>query len=93
MCCSIIQLFKNKLITNVLRIAEQYGMRDVHFDFEDVAATDREAYNQFLRNVKARLPQGYTLSTTLVPKKPVRLKPDDIMKGWIIKRTERLSIL
>ncbi|WP_129729644.1 LysM peptidoglycan-binding domain-containing protein [Ectobacillus funiculus] len=59
---------QNKLITNVLRIAEQYGMRDVHFDFEDVAATDREAYNQFLRNVKARLPQGYTLSTTLVPK-------------------------
>lgn len=59
---------QNKLITNVLRTAEQYGMRDVHFDFEDVAATDREAYNQFLRNVKARLPQGYTLSTTLVPK-------------------------
>lgn len=59
---------QNKLITNVLRTAEQYGMRDIHFDFEDVAATDREAYNQFLRNVKARLPQGYTLSTTLVPK-------------------------
>lgn len=59
---------QNRLIINVLQTAEKYGMRDVHFDFEDVAGTDREAYNQFLRNVRARLPEGYTLSTTLVPK-------------------------
>ncbi|MFX3623353.1 MAG: LysM peptidoglycan-binding domain-containing protein [Ectobacillus sp.] len=59
---------QNKFITNVLETAATYNMRDIHFDFEDVAPEDREAYNQFLRKVKARLPQGYTLSTTLVPK-------------------------
>ncbi|ARO19269.1 glycosyl hydrolase [Bacillus tropicus] len=59
---------QNKFITNILQTAEKYGMRDIHFDFESVAPEDREAYNRFLRNVKTRLPNGYTLSTTLVPK-------------------------
>ncbi|PGC83808.1 glycosyl hydrolase family 18 protein [Bacillus toyonensis] len=59
---------QNKFITNILQTAEKYGMRDIHFDFESVAPEDREAYNRFLRNVKTRLPSGYTLSTTLVPK-------------------------
>jgi spore germination protein len=59
---------QNKFITNILDTAKKYNMTDVHFDFEDVAPEDRYAYNQFLRNVKSRLPNGYTLSTTLVPK-------------------------
>lgn len=59
---------QNKFITNVLETAQKYNMQDIHFDFENVRPEDREPYNQFLRNVKARLPQGYTLSTTLVPK-------------------------
>ncbi|MFD3445671.1 glycosyl hydrolase family 18 protein [Microbacteriaceae bacterium 4G12] len=59
---------QNTFITNILATANKYKMKDIHFDFENVAPEDRTAYNQFLRNVKARLPQGYTLSTTLVPK-------------------------
>lgn len=59
---------QNTFITNILQTAQKYGMRDIHFDFENVAPEDREAYNRFLRNVKSRLPAGYTLSTTLVPK-------------------------
>ncbi|MDG4656852.1 glycosyl hydrolase family 18 protein [Ectobacillus antri] len=59
---------QNTFITNVITTAQKYNMRDVHFDFENVAPKDREPYNQFLRNVKTRLPEGYTLSTTLVPK-------------------------
>ncbi|MBO9129056.1 LysM peptidoglycan-binding domain-containing protein [Bacillus sp. 165] len=59
---------QSKFITNILTVAQKYNMTDVHFDFEDVAPEDRTAYNEFLRNVKARLPRGYTLSTTLVPK-------------------------
>lgn len=59
---------QHKFITNILQTAEKYGMHDIHFDFENVAPEDREAYNRFLRTVKTRLPEGYTLSTTLVPK-------------------------
>ncbi|WP_379967594.1 glycosyl hydrolase family 18 protein [Ectobacillus sp. sgz5001026] len=59
---------QNKLITTILDTAKKYNMSDVHFDFENVSPNNREAYNQFLRNVKDRLPQGYTLSTTLPPK-------------------------
>ncbi|WP_416825860.1 LysM peptidoglycan-binding domain-containing protein [Ectobacillus polymachus] len=59
---------QNKLITNILDTAQKYNMRDIHFDFENVLAENRDDYNQFLRNVKRRLPQGYTLSTTLSPK-------------------------
>ncbi|MCP8969135.1 glycosyl hydrolase family 18 protein [Ectobacillus ponti] len=59
---------QQRFITNILQLAQRYNMRDVHFDFEDVADTDREAYNQFLRNIKARLPEGYMLSTALAPK-------------------------
>lgn len=59
---------QQKLITNIISEARKFGMRDVHFDLENVAPKDKEAYNQFLRNVKSQLPSGYTLSTTLVPK-------------------------
>ncbi|PEA53327.1 glycosyl hydrolase [Bacillus pseudomycoides] len=62
------ETIQNTLITNILQTAQKYGMRDIHFDFENLAPADREAYNQFLRKVKTRLPKGYTLSTTLVPK-------------------------
>ncbi|MFD0770328.1 LysM peptidoglycan-binding domain-containing protein [Bacillus sp. CGMCC 1.60114] len=62
------ETIQNTLITNILQTAQKYGMRDIHFDFENLAPGDREAYNQFLRKVKTRLPKGYTLSTTLVPK-------------------------
>ncbi len=43
-------------------------MRDIHFDFENVDPKDKFPYNEFLRNLKARLPKGYTLSTTLFSK-------------------------
>ncbi|MGG2014702.1 glycosyl hydrolase family 18 protein [Bacillus sp. S10(2024)] len=62
------ETIQNTFITNILQTAQKYGMRDVHFDFENFAPADREAYNQFLRKVKTRLPKGYTLSTTVVPK-------------------------
>lgn len=62
------QAFQDTVINSILENARQYRLADIHIDFENIEAADKEAYNQFLRNIKARLPQGYTLSVTLVPK-------------------------
>ena len=56
------------MIDRIFAYAEKYRLADIHIDFENIEANDKEAYNQFLRNIKARLPRGYTLSVTLVPK-------------------------
>jgi spore germination protein len=59
---------QNKLINNIFDIARRQGFRDIHFDFENIYPKDRQPYNRFLENVRSRLPEGYILSTTLVPK-------------------------
>lgn len=62
------QAFQDTVIDSIFENARQYRLADIHIDFENIEAYEKEAYNQFLRNIKARLPQGYTLSITLVPK-------------------------
>jgi spore germination protein len=53
-------------ITNILRNKNYYGLG---IDFEYIYQTDRENYNNFLRNVVSRLrPLGYTITTALAPK-------------------------
>lgn len=59
---------QNTLINNIFDIAMRQGFRDIHFDFENIYPKDRQPYNRFLENVRSRLPSGYLLSTTLVPK-------------------------
>lgn len=59
---------QENLITNILTTAEKYNFRDIHFDMEYLRPADKNAYNQFLRKVKNRLPEGYLLSTALAPK-------------------------
>ncbi|WP_102348026.1 glycosyl hydrolase family 18 protein [Bacillus sp. Marseille-P3661] len=62
------QEVQNTLIRNIIDTANKYGFRDIHFDMEFLRPADREAYNQFLRTVKQRLPEGFLLSTALAPK-------------------------
>ncbi|CAG9610745.1 LysM peptidoglycan-binding domain-containing protein [Pseudoneobacillus rhizosphaerae] len=60
---------QDRLLNNIVTTAKKYGFRDIHFDFEFLRPTDREAYNQFLRKAKARFNQeGWFLSTALAPK-------------------------
>ena len=60
---------QNRLFENIVRTAKRVGFSDIHFDFEFIKPTDRELYNAFLRNARARFhPVGLTLSTALAPK-------------------------
>ncbi|WP_186431267.1 glycoside hydrolase family 18 protein [Clostridium sp. BSD9I1] len=60
---------QNRLLDNIVRIANNIGFIDVHFDLEFISPGNREDYNNFLRRAKARLSQeGITLSTALAPK-------------------------
>lgn len=64
-----VQAVQNKLIDEIINTASREGFQDVHFDFEYIPATDREAYNTFLQKVKMRLEQNQlTLSSALAPK-------------------------
>ncbi|RFU67161.1 glycoside hydrolase family 18 protein [Bacillus sp. V59.32b] len=63
------QEIQTRFLDNIVRVANQYGFGDIHFDFEYLRPEDREAYNQFLRRAKARFTQqGWLLSTALAPK-------------------------
>jgi spore germination protein len=58
-----------QLLENVIRIANEVGYKDVHFDFEFLRPEDRNLYNDFLRRAREILhAAGLTLSTALVPK-------------------------
>ena len=60
---------QNRLFDQIIATTKEIGYRDVHFDFEFLPATDREAYNQFLRRAKTRLSQeNLLMSTALAPK-------------------------
>ncbi|MED1128413.1 glycoside hydrolase family 18 protein [Bacillus paralicheniformis] len=63
------QNVKNRLLDNIVAAARRYGFKDIHFDFEYLRPEDREAYNQFLRDARARFKQeGWFISTALAPK-------------------------
>lgn len=60
---------QTRFLNNIVSAAKKHGFRDIHFDFEFLLASDREAYNQFLRRAKVRFNQeGWLLSTALAPK-------------------------
>ncbi len=60
---------QERLLTNIIGLINQYGFRDVHFDFEYLRPEDREAYNSFLRKAAARIRgAGAMISTALAPK-------------------------
>jgi spore germination protein len=60
---------QNKVIDEVLSIMRSKGYRGINIDFEYVFPDDREHYNQFLRNLSARVkPEGLLLFTALAPK-------------------------
>lgn len=60
---------QNRFLNNIVTTAKKYGFRDIHFDFEFLRPTDREAYNRFLRKARDRFKQeGWLISTALAPK-------------------------
>ena len=60
---------QDRFLNNIVDMANQYGFRDIHFDFEYLRPADREAYNNFLRKAKQRFSQqGWLISTALAPK-------------------------
>ncbi|TDL30319.1 LysM peptidoglycan-binding domain-containing protein [Jeotgalibacillus sp. S-D1] len=60
---------QDKMLDNIVRLAKQYGFRDIHFDFEYLRPADREAYVTFLKKAKQRFAQeGWLLSAALAPK-------------------------
>lgn len=60
---------QNTLINNIINILRNKNYYGLGIDFEYVYQTDRENYNNFLRNVVNRLrPLGYTITTALAPK-------------------------
>lgn len=60
---------QNTFLTNIIAEAKRVGYGDVHFDLERILASDKEAYNQFLRIARDRLHQeGIMISTALAPK-------------------------
>ncbi|WP_097027992.1 LysM peptidoglycan-binding domain-containing protein [Clostridium peptidivorans] len=60
---------QNRLLDNIVRIVNDIGFIDVHFDLEFISPDNREDYNNFLRKAKERLSKkGITISTALAPK-------------------------
>ena len=60
---------QERMLSNIIRIAQAGGFSDVHFDFEFLRPQDREAYNSFLRKAAKRLHvAGLLMSTALAPK-------------------------
>lgn len=58
------------LFDNILKEAKRVGsVRDIHFDFENIPADQRIAYNNFLKRAVEKFhPTGYTVSTALTAK-------------------------
>ncbi|MGM8215742.1 LysM peptidoglycan-binding domain-containing protein [Bacillaceae bacterium W0354] len=60
---------QDTLLSEIIRIANEVGFQDIHFDFEFLPSDQRENYNQFLRKAKERLSaNGLLISTALAPK-------------------------
>lgn len=58
------------LFDNIIAEAKSLGgVKDIHFDFENLPSDQRIAYNNFLRRAVKRFhAEGYTVSTALAPK-------------------------
>lgn len=64
-----VKAVQNRLIDQIVNIAETKNFNDVHIDFEFIFPEDRSAYNEFLQTLRNRLaPKGIQLSTALAPK-------------------------
>jgi spore germination protein len=60
---------RNRLITNVLAIMGEKKYFSLNVDFEHIFPADREAYNDFLRELSGRVrEQGHLISSALAPK-------------------------
>ena len=60
---------QDQLLDNIIEAANTYGFQDIHFDFEYLRPSDREAYNAFLRKAANRLHAiNLLVSTALAPK-------------------------
>lgn len=63
------QAVQDRFLDNIVATANEYGFRDIHFDFEHLRPVDREAYNAFLRKARDQFKQhGWLISTALAPK-------------------------
>jgi spore germination protein len=57
------------LINNIVNTMRTKGYTALNIDFENIYPEDRERYNQFLRDITARLHrEGFLVSTALAPK-------------------------
>src|SRR5699024_2080614 len=64
-----VQAVQDKLNHEVINIAKEEGLPDVHCDVEFIAEDDRDADNKFIRKRAPRLHQeGLLLATGLAPK-------------------------
>lgn len=60
---------REAMITSIIQTMKNKGFRALNIDFENMYADDRDLYNQFLREITARLHQeGLLVSTALAPK-------------------------
>ncbi|MCC2686643.1 MAG: lysM domain protein [Paenibacillaceae bacterium] len=60
---------RNRLITSVLDIMGEKKYFSLNVDFEHIFPADREAYNDFLRELSGRVrEQGHLISSALAPK-------------------------
>ncbi|WP_188207393.1 LysM peptidoglycan-binding domain-containing protein [Alkalibacillus aidingensis] len=63
------QNVQDTLFNEIIRISNEIGYEDIHFDFEFLPPETREDYNQFLRRAREALsPHGLLISTALAPK-------------------------
>ncbi|SFQ22434.1 glycosyl hydrolase family 18 protein [Salibacterium halotolerans] len=60
---------RNRMLDEALAIMQEKGFLGIDFDLEYVGAENREAYNELMREARARLDEyGYLLSSALAPK-------------------------
>jgi len=60
---------QNRLLDNLVRIAQTHDFKDIHFDLEFLPPELKENYNNLLRAAKERFSrEGLLLSTALAPK-------------------------
>ena len=63
------QEVRETLLDNIVQTLEENNYYGVDVDFEYIYPEDREAYNDFLRELRQRLePLGYIITTALAPK-------------------------
>lgn len=55
------------LAAHIAQIVELYGLDGVHVDIENLNETDRDAYTEFVRQLRNALPQGKTLAIAVAP--------------------------